>query len=159
MSKYEITTIRSMDNEVRYLIYNNEEHAFFAGYDFMGSVNWVHTNCPGEECELTVEDDPEQIVRDLESADEEPLRRKEGRSIRIMGLHHYDGGLFMGEENTVEAARKIIDDSNSRRIKEGWIKKPELYQISCLESYRYEHADGTFDRIETVLSVIERYPR
>ena len=69
MSKYEITTIRSMDNEVRYAIYSHEEHGFFAGYDFMGSVNWERILKP--ECELTEEDDPAQIVRDLEAADDE----------------------------------------------------------------------------------------
>ena len=70
MTKYEITKIRSMDNEVRYVIYNKEEHAFFAGYDFMGSVDWEYSSVPSESCELTAEDDPEQIVKDLESADE-----------------------------------------------------------------------------------------
>ena len=69
MSKYEISKIRSMDNEVRFVIYNKEEHAFFAGYDFMGSVDWEYTSVPSESCELTAEDDPEQIVRDLEAAD------------------------------------------------------------------------------------------
>ena len=70
MSKYEISQIRSMDNEARFVIYNKEEHAFFAGYDFMGSVNWEHSQVPSEACELTTEDDPEQIVKDLESADD-----------------------------------------------------------------------------------------
>lgn len=70
MSKYEISKIRSMDNEVRFVIYNKEEQAFFAGYDFMGSVDWEYSKVPSEACELTAEDDPEQIVADLESADE-----------------------------------------------------------------------------------------
>lgn len=70
MSKYEISTIRSMDNEVRFVIYNKEERAFFAGYDCMGSVNWEYSQIPSEACELTAEDDPEQIVADLEAADE-----------------------------------------------------------------------------------------
>ena len=62
--EYEIVTVRSMDNEVRYMIYSHEENAFFGGYDFMGSVNWVRSY-PSPECELTEEDDPEQIVEDL----------------------------------------------------------------------------------------------
>ena len=70
MGNYEISKIRSMDNEVRFVIYSHDEHAFFAGYDFMGSVNWVYSSVPTEECELTAEDDPEQIVKDLEAADE-----------------------------------------------------------------------------------------
>ena len=69
MSKYEITKFRSMTNEVRYAIYSREERGFYAGYDFMGSVNWKQIKVPDEECELTAEDDPWQIVKDLESAD------------------------------------------------------------------------------------------
>lgn len=77
MGKYEISKIRSMNDEVRYVIYNHEEHAFFAGYDFMGSVDWEYSKVPSERCELTAEDDPWQIVKDLESADEpaEPSER------------------------------------------------------------------------------------
>jgi len=70
MSKYEISQIRSMDDEVRFVIYNKEERAFFAGYDFMGSVDWEYSSVPSEACELTAEDDPEQIVKDLKAADE-----------------------------------------------------------------------------------------
>ena len=70
MSKYEISQIRSMDDEIRFVIYSKEEHAFFAGYDFMGSVDWEYSSVPSAACELTAEDDPEQIVKDLEAADE-----------------------------------------------------------------------------------------
>lgn len=68
MSKYEIKTVHNADKEDTFVIYSLEESAFFAGYDFMGSVNWE--KIPNHDCELTAEDDPEQIVRDLESADE-----------------------------------------------------------------------------------------
>ena len=68
MKKYEIKTVHNVGNEDTFVIYSTEEAAFFAGYDFMGSVNWE--KIPSHECELTKEDDPEQIVRDLEAADE-----------------------------------------------------------------------------------------
>ena len=70
MSKYEIKPVHHSDgSEDTFVIYSFEEAAFFAGYDFMGSVNWE--KIPSSECELTAEDDPEQIVKDLESADEQ----------------------------------------------------------------------------------------
>lgn len=69
MSNYEIKTVHHSDgSEDTFVIYSLEESAFFAGYDFMGSVNWV--KIPNTDCELTAEDDPEQIVADLEAADE-----------------------------------------------------------------------------------------
>ena len=69
MSKYEIKTVHHSDgSDDTFVIYSFEESAFFAGYDFMGSVNWE--KIPSTECELTEEDDPEQIVKDLEAADE-----------------------------------------------------------------------------------------
>lgn len=63
MSKYIINNIEGI-----FTIYSSEEAAFFAGYDFMGSVNWKKT--PTKECMLTAEDDPWQIVKDLEAADD-----------------------------------------------------------------------------------------
>lgn len=69
MNKYEIKTVHHSDgSEDTFVIYSMEESAFFAGYDFMGSVDWV--KIPSTECELTKEDDPWQIVKDLEAADE-----------------------------------------------------------------------------------------
>lgn len=65
MSKYQI---KKVDEKDSFVIYSTEEAAFFAGYDEMGSVNWE--KIPTHDCELTMEDDPEQIVRDLEAADE-----------------------------------------------------------------------------------------
>jgi len=68
MSKYEIKTVHHSDgSEDTFVIYSTEEAAFFAGYDFMGSVNWEKV--PNHECELAKEDDPWQIVKDLEAAD------------------------------------------------------------------------------------------
>ena len=62
MKKYEI-----VNNEGIYAIYSSEESAFFAGYDFMGSINWV--KIPDVSCWMGREE-AEQIVSDLESADE-----------------------------------------------------------------------------------------
>lgn len=61
MSKYEI-----VNNGGIYAIYSSEESAFFAGYDFMGGVNWV--KIPDVSC-CMVREEAEQIVSDLESAD------------------------------------------------------------------------------------------
>lgn len=59
MSKYTI-----INNPNGYSIFNNEAGLFFNGYDFMGSVNW-------EDEEMTMEiSEAQQIVKDLESADE-----------------------------------------------------------------------------------------
>ena len=61
MKKYEI-----INHEGGYAIYSSEESAFFAGYDFMGSVDWV--KIPNIKCLMTKEE-AEQIVLDLEAAD------------------------------------------------------------------------------------------
>ena len=66
MSKYEISQIRSMDNEVRFVIYNKEERAFFAGYDFMGSVIWQDNFSFDKAMDL---DEAREIVKNLEAAD------------------------------------------------------------------------------------------
>lgn len=69
MKNYEIKTVHHADgSNDTFVIYSAEESAFFAGYDFMGSVNWV--KIPSHDCELTEADDPWQIVDDLEAADE-----------------------------------------------------------------------------------------
>ena len=124
MSKYEITKIRSMDNEVRYVIYNKEEHAFFAGYDFMGGVDWEYSNVPSEACELTAEDDPEQIVKDLESADEpdEPetsVRENAGyeiiQSLRIDSKHE----IVIGRHPTAPAKYVCWDCTNGNDYNNG----------------------------------------
>ena len=86
------------------------------------------------------------------------MNRISGDSIKIIGLHAGDGGLLMYGENTVENARKTIDENNAKRIREGWIKEPENYLIVCHEWYRYEDADGVIIREEEYTNVIERYP-
>jgi hypothetical protein len=63
MKKYEI-----INHEGGFAIYSSEESAFFAGYDFMGSVDWV--KIPNIKCLMTKEE-AEMIVSDLEAADEE----------------------------------------------------------------------------------------
>ena len=89
MNKYEVKTVHNNGSEDTYVIYSTEEAAFFAGYDPMGSVNWV--KIPTRECELTKEDDPEQIVADLESADE-PAENPE-RALYFIQIR-YDGETF-----------------------------------------------------------------
>lgn len=68
MSKYEVKTVHKNGSEDTYVIYSTEEAAFFAGYDAMGGVNWEKV--PSPECELAEEDDPWQIVSDLEASDD-----------------------------------------------------------------------------------------
>ena len=63
MKKYEI-----ISNEDSCAIYGSEESAFFAGYDFMGSVKWV--KIPTTECMMD-QGEAEQIVADLKAADYE----------------------------------------------------------------------------------------
>ena len=63
MSKYEI-----VNNEGIYAIYSKEESAFFAGYDFMGSINWVKV--PDVSCGMGLEE-AQQIISDLEAQDDD----------------------------------------------------------------------------------------
>ena len=64
--KYEILFVRDCELNERYIITDTEEKKFFAGYDFMGSVDWSDglVNATGMEIE-----EAEDIVKDLESAD------------------------------------------------------------------------------------------
>ena len=51
----------------KYLITNTSEKTFFIGYDFMGSVDW--TSEVNDAFHMDKEDDPWQIVKDLEDAE------------------------------------------------------------------------------------------
>lgn len=65
MSKYQIES--KMDNgEWFSIIYNTENGKYFAGYDFMGSVEWETYH---EDAYLMDSAEAYQIVADLESAD------------------------------------------------------------------------------------------
>ena len=48
--------------------YGKRNCSWFAGYDFMGSVNWSEKF--SFDYALSADEDAEQIVKDLESADE-----------------------------------------------------------------------------------------
>lgn len=64
MAKYEI--IRREDGNS--VIMDTETKQYFAGYDFMGSIDWKdEIDC---DCLLPDYEDVEQLVRDMESADE-----------------------------------------------------------------------------------------
>ena len=67
MSNYTIQTVTNRGEAFK-VIYDLDTNKFFAGYDFMGSVNWEDAD--SENIYLTDEDDPEQIVADLRAADE-----------------------------------------------------------------------------------------
>ena len=86
------------------------------------------------------------------------MKRFGGDSIVIKALKVGNGGLLMYGDNTIENARKTIDESNKRRIKDGWIKEPERYAICCHEWYRYVEDDGTLIKTEDIVNVIEKYP-
>lgn len=64
-SKYEVIMNRNWEDH-RYIVTDTEERKFFAGYDFMGSVNWVDSDA-----EATVMDveEAQQIAKDLEAAE------------------------------------------------------------------------------------------
>ena len=63
--KYEVILNRSVIGR-KFIITNTEDRKFFAGYDAMGSVNWVDSDLEATGLDL---EEAEQIVRDLESAD------------------------------------------------------------------------------------------
>lgn len=79
MKRYEI-----INNEGRCAIYSTDESAFFAGYDFMGGVNWE--KIPTAEC-LMDRAEAEQIAADLEAADEpeDPAKKQYMVQIRSDG--------------------------------------------------------------------------
>ena len=63
--KYEVILNRDRKNR-KYIVTDTESKKFFAGYDFMGSVEWVDEDTEATAMEL---DEAEQIASDLESAD------------------------------------------------------------------------------------------
>ena len=77
MKKY---TIEKTKNTKRtwYMIYDRENKKYFAGYDFMCSVNWVENpnGNNAKDCFLT-EEEAEQIVKDLESMETSAINRQE----------------------------------------------------------------------------------
>ena len=66
--KYEIL-VHYKDLEQKYFITNTEDRTTFCGYDFMGSVNWYDDDI--ERSVFMDLDEAEQIVKDLESSDED----------------------------------------------------------------------------------------
>lgn len=117
MDDYIINTVHAEGQEDRYIIYSEKESAFFAGYDPMGSVNWE--KLPTKECELTKEDDPEQIVEDLRAADDpypdypiEDKRINVGyeiiQSIRLDARHE----IVIGRHPTAPASYVCWDCTN-----------------------------------------------
>lgn len=68
MSKYRIVTAE-LNGETRCWIDDMENGKVFNGYDFMGSVNWEDY---GGDAYWADPDEAEQIIRDLEAADENP---------------------------------------------------------------------------------------
>jgi len=63
--KYEVILNRDMKDRA-YIITDTENRKFFAGYDFMGSVDWVDNDTDARKMS---KDEAEQIASDLESAD------------------------------------------------------------------------------------------
>lgn len=83
--------------------------------------------------------------------------KREGDRIEIMNLNG-DGGLNF-YDGSIEDARKMIDDTNAQRIREGWIKEPKSYLIVCHEWYRYfDDKTGEFLRSQDLIGVCEKYP-
>ena len=67
--KYEIIVIRDANMEQKYIITNTETKSFFAGYDFMGSIDWVQATNEAYMMDL---DEAESILKDMEAAEDEP---------------------------------------------------------------------------------------
>ena len=65
MSKY--STIHASNGFAEGTILKNDSGKYFGGYDFMGSVNWLETTY---DAVLMDDDEAEQIISDLEAADE-----------------------------------------------------------------------------------------
>ena len=68
MSKYEIINYSDKDNE-SYLIFNTEINRYFAGYDFMYSINW--TKDLSKAFVSTTKDEVSQIVEVLKASDDD----------------------------------------------------------------------------------------
>lgn len=122
MSKYEI-----VNHEGGFAIYSNEESAFFAGYAFMGSVDWE--KIPTIKCLMTKEE-AEQIVSDLESADEpaEPI---------------------YPEDPQLKAVQRALDVARCRR-NDAWdayanYQKKDQFDIGGLDqAYRFYEKEQAF---------------
>ena len=67
MKSFEIMKVDNSGN-IQYLLISNLTGKYFAGYDFMGSVNWQDEIT--DECYLTSRDEAHQIARDLVAAGE-----------------------------------------------------------------------------------------
>jgi hypothetical protein len=63
--KYEVVLNRKAGDRA-YIITDTENHKFFAGYDFMGSVEWVDDDADASEMGKA---EAERIASDLEAAD------------------------------------------------------------------------------------------
>jgi hypothetical protein len=114
MNKYEI-----VNNEGIYAIYSSEESAFFAGYDFMGGVNWV--KIPDVNCCMGMEE-AKQIVLDLEAADEpeeNPAKKQYLFKVWI------EDELFI----SIKTGKQIADDYETDQIA-GIYSKMEVWDVS-----------------------------
>jgi hypothetical protein len=114
MNKYEI-----VNNEGSYAIYSSEESAFFAGYDFMGGVNWV--KIPDVNCCMGIEE-AKQIVLDLEAADEpeeNPAKKQYLFKVWI------EDELFI----SIKTGKQIADDYETDQIA-GIYSKMEVWDVS-----------------------------
>ena len=68
MSKYTMTKVQ--DNGCTfYAIYSEDEMKYFAGYDFMGSIDWVQNL---NDAYWMSDDEAYQIMADLKDSDDEP---------------------------------------------------------------------------------------
>jgi len=74
MSKYEILD-NSYPDAPAFLILDSESRKYFAGYDFMGSVNWTDDLYTATVNGLSVSrDEAEQIVEDLKAMEDNEKR-------------------------------------------------------------------------------------
>ena len=112
MKRYEI-----IRKEGRKMIRDNETGLFFAGYNFMGGAEWREEISP--DCILAQYEDADQIVADLEAADEpapapaEPEKRINAGYEIIRAIEIYDGvEIVIGKHPTAPSPYVVWDCVN-----------------------------------------------
>ena len=125
MKKYEIAKVANEDGTYT-IIVNNETNQYFAGYDFMGSVNWE--DCIVNASWMDEDEDAEQIVRDLESADEPAEPAKQSDPMMEMFQRALDAAVA-DRDDYGHKWKAMTEDGHS--------------EIDCRRMYiRYQQAQG-----------------
>lgn len=117
MSKYSI-----IRNGGKTMIQDNETGMYFAGYDFMGGVEWREEITP--DCILAQYEDADQIVKDLEAADE-PAEEEDPTTKQYLFKVWVEDELCI----SIKTGKQIADYYETDQIA-GIYSKMEVWDVS-----------------------------